>query len=327
MRVGGKGCPARSPDMPVEASYLEYAYRRYGMDHSRYAWSMLTDRVPIAWPDGARLAVWINVPVQFFPLNQRGTPFAPPGGMVTPYPDLRHYTLRDYGNRVGIPRCLAALDRFGLTPTFSINAVICELYPRLLERLCVRGDEILCQSWHMDSLHHGELGKAEEAEIVARSLEQLRAATDQAILGWVSPGRSQSSNTPDLLAENGVQYMGDWINDELPYLFHTDSQDLVALPLSLELDDQFVIGANLHSEWEYADQIKDACDFLLAEARESECGRLLALTIHPWLMGQPHRIAALESVLEYIANQPGVWSASSYDIVQAWRNASGEKPG
>ena len=305
--------------MPLPADHLGYPLRRYGMDHKRYAWSMLAERAPVTWPGGAKLALWVNVAVQFFPLNQSGAPFAPPGGMSTPYPDLRHFTLRDYGNRVGLFRCLDALDAFGVKPTFSVNAAIVDRCPRLVERLASRGDEILASSWHMDTLHHSGMEVGEEAALIDRALRTLREATGQPITGWLSPAGAQSGNTPDLLADRGIRYMGDWLNDELPYAFRTKSGDLTALPLSLELDDAFVIANNLHSEREYAEQIRDACDYLLAEAGATGAGRLLALSIHPWLLGQPHRIAALEAVLEHLAAQTGVWSASGAEIVAAWQ--------
>ena len=308
--------------MPLDRDYLQYPLRRYGMDHDRYDWSMLARRPPVAWPGGAKLALWVNLAVQFFPLNQRGKPFPPPGGLSTAYPDLRHFTLRDYGNRVGIFRCLEALDARGIRPTFSVNAAIAGRCPELLERLAARGDEILASSWNMDSLHQGELPREEEAALIEHSLQTLRAATGQAVHGWLSPARSQSRNTPDLLAAQGLQYMGDWLNDDLPYPFRTEHGELIALPLSLELDDQFLIQHNLHSEWEYAQQIKDACDYLLAEAGQTGGGRLLALSIHPWLLGQPHRIAALEAVLTHLAETPGIWSASASEIVAAWRASS-----
>ena len=304
--------------MPLPPEHLLYPRRRYGMDHDRYSWAMLAERAPVAWPHGAKLAVWVNVAVQFFPLNQSGVPFAPPGGMTTPYPDLRHFTLRDYGNRVGLFRCIDALDAFGIRPTFSINAAIAERYPRLLERLAGRGDEILASSWHMDTLHHGEMDIDEEAALIDRALHALREATGQPVTGWLSPAGAQSRNTPDLLAASGVRYMGDWLNDDLPYAFRTKSGELTALPLSLELDDAFIIANNLHSEWEYAEQIRDACDYLLAEAEKTGGGRLLALSVHPWVLGQPHRIAAFEAVLEHIAAQAGVWAASASEIVAAW---------
>ena len=303
--------------MALDPSYLEYAHRGYGMDHDRYDWSMLADRNPVEWPDGAKLALWINVAVQFFPLNQSGKPFAPPGGMSTAYPDLRHFTLRDYGNRVGIHRCLKALDEYGATPTFSVNAAVSERCPALLDRLLARDNEILASSWHMDTLHHGDMPEAEEAALVDKSLDALRSA-GCAVRGWQSPAGAQSRNTPDLLAGRGIDYMADWINDDMPYPFRTEAGTLVALPLSLELDDQFVIQNNLHSEWEYATQVKDACDYLLAEAETTGHGRLLALSIHPWLLGQPHRIGAFELALEHIMSRTGVWSASAVEIVDAW---------
>ena len=108
--------------MALDPAYLKYQRRRYGMDHDLYEWSMLSARDPVKWPNGGRVALWVNVAVQFFPLNQSGKPFRPPGGMVTAYPDLRHFTLRDYGNRVGLFRCLQALDEAGITPTLSVNA-------------------------------------------------------------------------------------------------------------------------------------------------------------------------------------------------------------
>ena len=306
--------------MTLDAEHLAYPKRRPGMDHDRYEWSMLANRQPVAWPGEAHLALWVNVAVQFFPLDQTGSPFPPPGGMSTPYPDLRHFTLRDYGSRVGIVRCLDALDRFGVTPTFAVNAAVAERCPALLERLAARGDEILACSWNMDTLHHGGMDVDEEEELVARTLTTLREATGQAVQGWVSPAGSQSHRTPELLASHDVRYMGDWVNDELPYPFHTDAGEIVALPLSLELDDAFLINTCLHSEWEYATQIKDACDYLVQEAVATGHGRLLALSVHPWLLGQPHRIGAFENLLEHLAGTPGVWSATGSQIVAAWRD-------
>ena len=87
---------------PLPDDYLEYPLRRYGMDHERYEWSMLPQRQKVAWPNNARVALWVVPALEWFPLNMAGVPFKPPGAMQTAYPDFRHYTLRDYGNRVGI---------------------------------------------------------------------------------------------------------------------------------------------------------------------------------------------------------------------------------
>jgi allantoinase len=309
--------------MALDKEYLDYPLRRRGMDHDRYDWSMLSERQPVAWPGGAKLALWINVGLQFFPLNQQGKPFPVPGGMTMPYPDLRHFSLRDYGNRVGIYRFLRAFDEYGVTPTFAINTRLAERAPYLLERVLARGDEVVCHGWHMDSLHYGGMAREQEAELVARSLQRLRELSGQAVTGWLSPARNESEHTPELLAANGVRYFCDWVNDDMPYRFRTEEGELVAMPLSTELEDRYILMNNLHSEQSWLEQICDACDFLLQEA-ETSGGRILALNIHPWLLGQPHRIGKLEQALAYITGKSAVWSASAGEILAAWQKSSAQ---
>ncbi len=300
--------------MSLDDDYLRYAWRRHGYDHDWYEWSMLHERPAVRWPENKPLALWLNVSVQFFPLNQRNIPFKVPNGMTMPYPDLRHFSLREYGNRVGIYRVLKALDHYGVTPTFAVNTQVAERMPYLRDALVERGDEILCHGWNMDHQHYGGQDRDEEAELVKRAVGGLRDLTGRDIRGWLSPARVHSPNTPGLLVENGIQWFGDWVNDDMPYPFRTDNGVLHAIPLSTELEDQFILCNNLHSEASWAEQIADACDFLLAEARQ-QGGRLLALNIHPWLMGQPHRIGYLEQVLAHVMGSGQVWSASASDIL------------
>lgn len=303
--------------MSLDKSYLEYVKRGYGMDHELYDWSMLTDRPSVQWPNQKKLAVWVNLNIDFFPLNQRSNPTGVPGGMKMPYPDLRHFSLRDYGNRIGIYRLFDALDRFGVKPTIAINGAMVERAPYLMDMIKERGDEVLGHGWQMDMLHHGDVALEEERQWVERSLYALRERFDQPITGWLSPGRLQSANTPTLLKENGVEYMCDWVNDDMPYAFSTGAGSIIALPLSSELEDFFILNNNLHSENSYAEQIMDASDYLLEESTQ-QGGRLLALNIHPWMLGQPHRIGQLERVLSHITSLDGVWSASASDIVNVW---------
>lgn len=302
--------------MAMDDTYLQYPMRRHGMDHDRYDWSMLTQRSPVEWPDGNKLALWVNVGLNFFPLNQQGKPFKVPGGMTMPYPDLRHYSLRDYGNRVGIYRFFKMFDRLGIKPTFAMNTRLAERVPYLVHALRERGDEIICHGMHMDALHYGGQPEDEERELVKRALDGLRTLTGQAVEGWLSPAKNESDATPDLLAAEGVRYVCDWVNDDMPYPMKTRSGDLWAMPLSTELEDRFVLQNNLHSEESYAEQLQDACDLLLAEA-DKHGGRMLALSIHPWVLGQPHRIGKLERALSYIMSQDGVWTASASDILAA----------
>lgn len=273
---------------------------RYGMDHERYAWSMLADRPPIRWPDARPLALWINLSIEHFPLDARGEGVKAPGAMSMPYPDLRHYTLRDYGNRVGIFRVLDALRARGLAASCAVSGELAERYPALLDQLAEADLEWLGHGWNMDCVHSGAIDAPREQDWIARSLDALRRFAPNPISGWLSPARSQSARTPELLKAAGIQWCADWVNDELPYSFATAHGALTALPLSYELEDRFVIAENLHAESQWADQVIDAADFLLAEALAEKSGRLLSLSLTPWLIGQPHRIKHLERVLDHL---------------------------
>ena len=305
--------------MSTNKNYLKYPHRSLGMDHSLYKWSMLDDRPPIQWPNGKKLALWINISLQFFPLNQQNKPFPVPGGMTMPYPDLRHYTLRDYGNRIGIYRFFDALDKYGMQSSIAMNTLVAQRYPYLLNKVLERGHEIICHGDHMDALHYGGQPIEEEAVLVQKSLNELRQLSGQPVKGWISPAKNESHNTPQLLAANGIEYFCDWVNDDMPYEFYTDEGVLTAMPLSTELEDKFILMNNLHSESSYKDQIIDACDFLIDEA-STKGGRILALNLHPWLLGQPHRIHILEQVFEYLSSKKDIWSANPMEIVRVFKS-------
>jgi peptidoglycan/xylan/chitin deacetylase (PgdA/CDA1 family) len=301
---------------PAASGPLDYPNRHYGNDHDRYSWSMLTDRAPITWPQGDGLALFVVVPLQFFPLNPSGKPVKVAGNMTMPYPDLRHYTLRDYGNRVGIHRVLKALDAASVKPTFAVNTRLFEREPLLRDQIVGRGDEIIAHSWSMDTVHAGGLDEADERELVQRSVNGLRELTGQAVRGWLSPGKLNSPNTPDLIAEAGIEYFCDWVNDEVPYRWNVASRELWSMPLATEISVTFSLVDNLHSEESWADQVCDAADLLHAEAAE-QGGRILTLTLTPWLLGQPHRMKHLERVLDHLTSLSGVWSASGSQILDA----------
>ena len=285
------------------------------MDHGRYAWSMMESRPARQWPGGKPLALWINVALEHFPLNPLGAGFKAPGNMTMPYPDLRHYTLRDYGNRVGVFRVLQALRQHGMNFSAAVNGELAQRYPALMQHVVASGAELVAHGWNMDSVHHGGLAPADEAALIRRSIDALQAHSATPIQGWLSPARSQSAHTPDLLREAGITWCADWVNDELPYAQQTRAGDLISLPLPQELEDRFIISENGHAESEYADQAIDACDFLLREAQALNAGRMLALAVTPWVIGQPHRIKYLERVLAHLATLRSViWNPLPSDL-------------
>lgn len=304
--------------MSLPPSYLEYPRRRHGMDHDLYPWSKAFERRPIAWPDGARIALWIVPALEFFPLNPSGKPFKAPGSMVTPYPDLRHYTTRDYGNRVAIYRIAKVLDHFGLRASVAVNGAVAERYPGLVRDLVARRWEVLAHGWDMDSLHHGGLAPEAEAALVAKTLDTLRGASGQAVTGWLSPAKCESANTLALVRAHGVEYVCDWVNDDLPYEIAGGAGSLVAMPHSTELSDRQIIMDYHHSEAEYVQQACEQFDVLHAEAA-TYGGRVLCLPLTPYITGLPYRIHALREILAHVTGRGGVWNATGAEIATAWR--------
>ena len=304
--------------MTLPADYLRYPLRRFGMDHDWYVWSMLSRRPKIAWPNGARVALWVAPALEWFPLDMKGLPFKPPGAMVTAYPDLRHYTLRDYGNRVGIYRIMKLLERHGIRASVAVNAAVAVRYPSLVQACTQRGWEVVGHGLDMDHLHHGALPAGEEKALIAKSLALLRKASGQAVRGWLSPAKSESLATLGLLAEAGIEYVCDWINDDMPYAMRAGGRPIHSMPHSTDTDDYTVLIANHHDEDEYRDQIIDQFDVLYAESA-TEGGRILSLSLNPWVTGQPYRIGTLEQILEHITRHRGVWPATGAEILDAWK--------
>jgi len=304
--------------MALPDDYLRYPLRRHGMDHDRYDWTMQPNRPKVAWPGGARVALWVVTALEFFPLDMPAEPFRAPGGMVTAYPDLRHYTLRDYGNRVGVFRVFKALDAHGIPASVAVNSKVAERYPFLIEEVKRRGWEIIAYGVDMGRLHYGGMPADEEAAQVREAVRVLREASGQAVTGWLSPARSESAHTLDLVAAEGIDYVCDWINDDMPYPLRTAHGEITSLPLSYEIDDQTIMHRYQHSEQDFLDQVCDQFDVLHREAT-AEDGRLMTLTIHPWMSGQPHRIKFLEQALAHIVGHDGVWPATGEEIVAAYK--------
>lgn len=306
--------------MSLDPAYLEYPHRRRGMDHALYPWSNLFARPPVAWPGGKRVAVWCVVSLEWFPLIPSDTPFRAPGHMATPYPDYRHYTARDYGNRVGIYRLLDAFAKVGVRVSVATNGVIAQRCPRLVADIVAGGHEIVAHSTDMNGTIASGLAEDEERALIADSLDSLERATGTRPRGWLSIARSQSWNTPRLLAEAGVEYCCDWPNDELPYEMATDAGPLVNMPLNHELSDRQILTVQQQGVDSYTEQVRDAYAWLDAEAGRYG-GRMLPLHLTPYIIGLPYRIAAFEALLGWLAAQPGAWFARGEEIVDSWRRA------
>ena len=304
--------------MTLDPAYLTYPRRRHGMDHDLYPWSNLFARPPLRWPDEKQVAVWIVVSLEWFPLTPADAPFRAPGHMQTPYPDYRHYSTRDYGTRIGIYRLLDAFAKVGARVSVAANAAIAERYPSLIRDIVDAGHEIVAHSTDMNGTIATGLDPAAERDLIHRSLDRLAEVAGARPRGWHSIARSQSWNTLRLLAEAGVDYQCDWVNDELPYWMETPAGRIANLPLNHELSDRQILTVQQQSVDSYAEQIEDAYRWLASEAVRYG-GRMLPLHLTPYIIGLPYRIDAFEQLLGRLAEQPGTWFVRGDQMLDAWK--------
>ena len=309
--------------MPVDRGYVLPELRR-GMDHEHHDWSPLNARRPVlAWPEGARVALCVVVSLEHMEWRR------PPGAYQVPnlaggygqgaFPDVTAWSHREYGHRVGIFRVLEALDAHGIKPTIAMDALTAEHYPFLARHCRARGDEIIGHGVSVNRMITSRMSEEEEREYVRSSLEALTRAFGTAPRGWLGPEYGESARTPRLLAEAGIRYVCDWVNDEQPYRLNVPEGELCALPISFPLDDVNALWDRRMDIDRYGTMITETFDALYREGAAN--GRLLVLHLHPWLIGQPFRIGVLEDALGHIVRRAGVWTATGAAIVDWYRNA------
>ena len=298
--------------------YLQYPIRRRGMDHDIYPFRALPAAKPVSWPKGARVAVCIAVHMGHFPMDMPLKPFIAPGGMERPYPSYWDYTLRDYGNRIGVYRLIKSLTARSLPATALLSAVLAHRYPVLMDDLAAANWEIACAGFDMGRLHHSGVPLDEERATVQEASGILRARFGAAVRGWHSPAHSESSHTLSLVAEAGYSFTTGWANDDMPYVMTTDTGKLISMPLSQDLSDQRMLHQQHLSAEDFNNAILTAHETLDWEAEVTGSGRLLVVPVTPWLMGVPHRIRAFNAMLDGILARGSIWRATMGQIADHW---------
>jgi peptidoglycan/xylan/chitin deacetylase (PgdA/CDA1 family) len=285
--------------------------RRPGPDHALYRHSPFPERAPLRWPGGARVAFVVFLYFEYWELD-------PPKGVIYDkrhdgvlgglLPNYKVHSQYEYGNRIGMFRVLALLDRHKLPVTVAANAGACEKYPRLVGELRERSHEFAAHGAFATRMLSSAMDENEERAAIARSLDTIEQATGTRPRGWIGQDYGESTLTPHLLAEAGLQYVADWGNDDQPYFMSTQPP-LLSVPNQAEWDDvQLIWHRRIHPSI-YRDTVLEAFTQLLAGGAAS--GTFFGLHIHPWLIGMPHRIGYLETVVEKVAAASAVWRATA----------------
>ncbi len=268
---------------------------------SLFPYTAIIDRPPVKWPGGARIAVWVVPNIEHFHLELG------PGA-----PDVRNHGRRDYGNRVGVWRLMETLTRYGLRGTVALNSEVIKYYPRIIEE-CIKLKWELMGHGTTNSVTLSGLSIEKEEAIIGQTKRAIESC-GQRMRGWLGPGLTETFNTLDLLRAHDVDYVADWCNDDLPYAMNNG---LISIPYSLELNDMPLFNNPSISVVDYERRIRDSFDVLYAEGETH--GRVMCISLHPFLMGAAHRIKYLNQALAYVTGHEGVWLATGGEIIDAYK--------
>ena len=281
------------------------------LPRDRAPFSAIVDRPPLRLPGGARIVVWTIVNLEVWDI---GKPMArqilsPPTGQ-TLLPDVPNWGWHEYGMRVGVWRFFKLFDRLGIRPTLSINARVCEDYERVAAQARDAGWEFMGHAYEQGPMHKIE----DQRGMIHKSMDLLERFTGTRPVGWLGPGLTQTLETPELLAEAGVKYIGDLVWDDEPVEITTANGPLVTLPYTVELNDIPTMILQHHESPYWATRCKDMFDRLHMEGAER--AKIMAIAIHPYISGQPHRIKYLEEVYEYCGGKEGVVFMNGAEILE-----------
>jgi len=289
------------------------------MENRRYDYLPAIKRKRIEWPNKATLALWVCPNIEYFHFDK---PIR--GSGSSHVPDIQGYSLRDYGARVGVYRLMEVFDKHGLRASVLLNAEVCQNHPQIIEE----GNK---RRWEW--LGHGETNSrdmsgypdTEERDVIRRIKNTITKATGKAPKGWLGPGLIETFNTPDHLAGEGFEYVCDWASDDQPVPMRVKSGRMIIVPYEQGINDmRLFVRANFTPE-QYYRMVCDQFDTLYRESRAG--GKVMAIPLHPFVVGLPFRIKYLDKALEYICSHAGVWKATGWEIADWYYRHYYEDPG
>ncbi len=281
------------------------------MEIERVPYSPIVTRPKLKLPGGKRIAVYVVPNIEFYEYLPPPSPLRDPWPR-TPHPDVLNYGIRDYGNRVGLWRMFDVLDHFNVRGTVSLNVALLDHFPDILEACERRKWDFLGHGLYNTRYFHG-LAESEEREVINACVETFRNYTGRQLQGWLSPAITFTSNTPDLVAEAGISYYCDWVHDDQPFPMRVRKGRLITMPYAMDTNDA-VMWRTGHEGLEFARATKDQFDTLYREGEDS--ARFMCVPLHPYIMGQPHRIKYVEDVLDHITRHEGVWMATGAEVAE-----------
>jgi peptidoglycan/xylan/chitin deacetylase (PgdA/CDA1 family) len=295
----------------------------------RYDWLPLPKRKPLRWPDGKRLAVIVTMNCEYWDLVKPSKePYYAGGPPMLPDPlpgdvaDFPNFTWREYGLRVGVWRLFRLFERAGVPLSCTLNAKTALERREIVDHAIARGWELVAHNYEQgELLTRYTFDEAKEREVIRATLDVYERVVGRRAKGWLSSSLRGTPRTPDILAAHGLVFFCDYMNDDQPYLIHTDHGPIVNVPYSIEINDFTFFHRRAMTTWDAARMLKDNFDELYAESAET--GKLMNVGLHPHVSGHPHRMPCFREFLEHAQRRDDVWWTTR-EAVAEWYLANGQ---
>ena len=269
-----------------------------------------SDRKKLLPPEGKPLIVHTVMNIEYWPFDKnmpRGI-LPPPHGKSPDPPDLPNYSWVEYGMRVGLPRLFKLFAENNIPVSAFINAQVADIYPKAFDEVCKLNWELVGHGWFQESLRVAK----DEEHVIKKSLDLLRKLSGQPVRSWFGPAGGETEKTPELLKENGIEFLHDWLIDELPCWMRTKLGPIVAMPYTFELNDVPIWTVQNNS----CDEMKKRVDATLNIFDEEKLynTKIITLALHPHIVGVPQNFYYLKKIIEDLRKRDDVIFMTSSQI-------------
>lgn len=280
----------------------------------RLSYSAIVDRPAWQLPENARVLVWVIVNVEHWTIERAmpRTVLSPPMGQSL-LPDLPNWAWHEYGMRVGFWRIFEALKQRGLVPTMATNGIVCESYPRIVEAALSQNWEVMGHGYIQGPMHK----LPDQTEAIEKTMDAIRRFCGKAPVGWESPGLTENDETLDCLSKAGIEYVADWVMDDQPVWIPAQPNPVLSVPYSVEINDIPMMLLQQHRSEEMLLRGVDHFERLWQEG--ATIPRVMAISVHPYVTGVPHRIGYFEKLLDHVLAKPGVIVRTGEQIADLYR--------
>ena len=280
----------------------------------RLPYSAIIDRPRLPLPNNGRIAVWTIVNVEEWSIDypMPRQVLSPPRGEPL-VPDLANWAWHEYGMRVGFWRILETIQSIGQRATLATNGSVCKTYPRIIEAVLEANWEIMGHGFLQGPMHK----VPDQRQAIRDTIEAIRSVAGKPPRGWESPGLTETFETPDLLAEEGIEYIADWVVDDQPVEITTTAGPLISVPYTVEVNDIPMMALQQHTSDIFLKRGIDHFDRLYEEGAEHT--RIMAISVHPFLSGAPHRIKYLAELYDYILSKPDVCMMTGEEVLDWYK--------